>query len=160
MKHLLSLVLILFSFQLLAQKVRVNENFVISIDNDIALSITNVRFIIMDSSNKKSTIAADYIPGELAVYKTEEKIKLCTDTMAAGVTLAFDDITVKKKETVVHTYEIPLNVKWFNYSFAVLRINNLHKNKYQEDEYYYSWSFPGYSILPTRKKIKQMSKTK
>jgi len=73
-KQLLTLLLFLASIKLYGQEVRVNNSFVILINNKLVTSVSGLRLILSDTTGKNDALDGGYYPGVLYVNNIEKKI--------------------------------------------------------------------------------------
>ena len=152
---LISLLLLIASLKIYGQELRVNNSFIIVVNEKVAVtSIAKVRLLVNKAAGKTESIEMGYLPGDLYFLSPGDKGKMSSDTVS-NILLAFDSYEYNKGSQSVRNYQIPLNKEWFKYSFIVLKIHDLDKRKslnFQGETYSYAMDFPGYSSLPIKKK--------
>lgn len=150
-KFLIGLTLILASSNIHGQDIRVVKNFVIAIDDNVAVySIARPQLVIKKQGSPEEFVSIGYIPGDLYFTSEEDKNKVLSDSVD-NIILRFNNYEYKRGVQTTQTYQIELNKKWLDYSFIVLRLSSAHKNNPSKEGYIYSFDFPGYSIVPIRK---------
>jgi hypothetical protein len=63
-----------------SQDTRLNDGFVISINNEIVGGITAPKLVLVEAGKMRS-INIDYIPGDLFFFNPNDKIRLMSDTI-------------------------------------------------------------------------------
>ncbi len=135
-------ILLLLSIKLYGQNIRVNNSFIIVVNNKLAKTVSGLQLILSDTIEKKETIDGGYLPGELYVTTTGEKNVLYADSIRT-LTLKFDIYEQSGNREVVHNYSIVVNRKWFKSSLIILNIFDINKRK---GTYKYTFEVPGYSF--------------
>ncbi|MGN6638213.1 MAG: hypothetical protein ACTHJ8_04820 [Mucilaginibacter sp.] len=145
-KYWFIIILFLSSNKLFGQEIRVNNSFIIVINNKVTTTVDRLRLMLSDSTGKKQSIDGDYYPGVLSVNNIEDKKILDADSVSS-LTLAFDSYAYYKSKQITSNYKIKLNWHWLkHYSFIILRIVDLKNDKYK-----YSFEFPGWSTTEFKK---------
>jgi len=143
---------------LLAQERSIN--FVISIDNEIAISsLSNFKILAYESNdNFKQLITVDYVPGNLFLKEQDYKRIISNEIKSFYLIFNFDD-QCTGQGVVNYSYNIELKKGWLDYSFFVLKIYNTSKRKYKKifeplkgKDYTYEYYYPGGQMLRVTKK--------
>jgi hypothetical protein len=151
MKYLfVMLLLCVTSINLHGQEVRVNNSFIILINDELAKSPAGVHLTLTDRTGKAEVIQAGYYPGVLYVDNTETKNVLFGDSTRI-LTLSFDVYRYKGDNTFINNYKINIERRWFKESLMILKIYDLNQSR---NTYKYTFEIPGvYFSIKTRKKF-------
>ena len=148
MKIRFTLILLIASIKLYSQEIRVNNSFVIVVNNKLTTSVADLRLILSDATGKEETIDGGYLPGELYVSNIEKKNILYADSVR-NLILKFDYYEYQGHKQVIRNYSIPIDRNWFKQSVIILRIFDVNKKR---GTYKYSFEVPGFSFGVTKKK--------
>jgi hypothetical protein len=148
--------LILVSPVAQGQEFRINNAFVVVINDKPALSLSSPRLILCRKDGSKKIINADYVPGDLFCINKEDKDEISSST--DSLFFVFDYVRYDKGKQIGRVYRIQIGHGWLTYSFIVMRIHDLSKRERMREnisadtpDYYVSWDFPGYSMFPLKK---------
>lgn len=135
-------ILILVSSKLFSQEVRVNNSFIILVNDKLTTTVEGARLILSDSTGRKESINCSYYPGVLSVRNIETKEILYADTVRK-LTLAFDDYEYGRDKQFIHNYKINIERRWFKESLIIVKIYDINK---RSGTYRYTFEVPGYSF--------------
>ncbi len=141
------IILIVFYFNSFcySQDFRIGRNFVIAINNELAVNINgSVRFRIKELNGKEKIMDGGYMPGELYLSNKEDYLNFISDSLS-GITLEFDNYVYKKNKMYISNYSVNISRYWLEYDYIILYIYNRSKNN-KTNKYSFAWSFPSYSI--------------
>ena len=111
------------------QDVRKSLDFIIVINDNIAVgSIASLQIELL-SGREKEVIAASYYPGNLSLTEFDYN-KLMSDS-AKVISLKFIKYEYIGQNQVVYNYSIELKRDWLRDYFNILRIYDLDKKKYK-----------------------------
>lgn len=79
-KYCITVILLILSMKLLGQEVRVNNSFVILVNDKLVTTVAGLQLILTDSTQKQDIIKSGYYPGVLYVNSIGAKNILYTDT--------------------------------------------------------------------------------
>jgi hypothetical protein len=131
------LAIVIFA-QAYGQDVRKNLDFIIVIDDNIAVgSIVSLQIELVSETSKEA-IAASYYPGSLSLTESDYG-KIMSDSTKA-INLKFIHYEYVGQNQVTYNYDIELKREWLKDYFNILRIYDLNKKKYKAK---YSPSGPG-----------------
>lgn len=136
------LFLFIVSIKLYGQDVRVNNSFVILINDKLARTVAGLQLISSDVNGKEDSIDAGYYPGVLYVSNIQKKNLLYADSLKK-LTLKFDYYEDSKGKQVIHNYSIELNRTWFKESLIIVKIFDVDKKR---GTYKCSFEVPGHSF--------------
>lgn len=129
MKRVLFLLLLIFCFTYVyGQDERKELDFIIMIDEDIAIGSISQLQIKIVSDDKEDILEANYYPGNLSIKQPDYGRLLSAHTKAIFLKFAYSVHDDKNQE--IYHYEIELRKPWLEDYFNVLRIYNLNKKKY------------------------------
>jgi hypothetical protein len=135
-------ILFILSSKSYAQEVRVNNSFIILVNNKLTTAVAGVRLILSDTTGKEESINGGYYPGVLYVSNIETKSVLYADSVRK-LTLVFDNYEYPGNKQVINNYKIGIDRKWFKESLIILRIFDINKTR---GTYKYSFEVPGHSF--------------
>ena len=141
-KYWLTVLFFIVTIKIYGQEIRVNNSFVILVNNKLVTSVAGLKLVLSDSTEKKDAIDGGYYPGVLYVSNIEKKNLLYTDSVKK-LTLKFDYYENSRNKQITHNYSIEIDRKWFKQSLIILRIFDLDKKR---GTYKYSFEVPGYSF--------------
>ena len=141
-KYWLTVLLFVVTIKVYGQEIRVNNSFVILVNNNLVTSVGGLKLVLSDSTGKKDAIDGGYYPGVLYVSNIEKKNLLYADSVKK-LTLKFDYYENSRNKQITHNYSIEIDRKWFKQSLIILRIFDLDKKR---GTYKYSFEVPGYSF--------------
>ena len=136
------LFLFMMSIKLYGQEVRVNNSFVILINDKLARSIAGLKLITGDGTASKNSINGGYYPGVLYVSNEQTKNLLYADSLKK-ITLKFDYYEYPGGKQIVRNYSIDIDRKWFKESLIIVKISDINKKR---GTYNYTFEVPGYSF--------------
>jgi hypothetical protein len=150
--------LVLQSFPMIAQKQVKNIDFIICIDEKIAVSsISRFRIIALSKDGSKQIIDADYYPGNLSIYE-EDYDKLLEENIKS-VFIAFDFWDFSEADQHIVNFEIEIKRGWMENNYCILYVYNTNKKKYRKmfcteegKNYALEIEYPGGSVKKIRKK--------
>ncbi len=140
--------LFIISIKLYGQEIRVNNSFVILINDRLARSIAGLKLIAMDRKGDKNSINGGYYPGVLYVSNEQTKSLLYADSLKK-LTLKFDYYEYAGEKQIVHNYSIDIDRRWFKESLIIVKISDISKRR---GTYNYTFEVPGYSFGEIKKK--------
>jgi len=136
------LFLFLISTKLHGQEIRINNSFVILINDKLARNIAGLKLILVDEKGNKDSIDGGYYPGVLYVSNEQKKQLLYADSLKK-LTLKFDYYEYPGRKQVVYNYSIDIDKKWFKESLIIVKITDISKKR---GTYNYTFEVPGYSF--------------
>lgn len=158
-KYFLSVWLtLIFFIQAHGQDVKKELDFIIVIDDNIAVgSIASLKIELV-SGKGKETIAASYYPGNLSLSGGDYN-KLMSDSTKA-INLKFINYEYAGQSQATYSYDIELKREWLRDYFNILRIYDLDKKKYKAKyspigvgkNYAYELESPSHSFRLVEKK--------
>lgn len=149
MKHYwISLLFVLVvSVKSYGQMIRLNNSFIILINDKLVTNVAGVRIISTDRYGKEDSIDGGYLPGVLYVDNMQKRNLFTADSLKK-LTLKFDYYESKGKNLHYNNYSIKLNRKWFKESMIIVEISDVNKRK---GTYNYTFEVPGVSFGKTVK---------
>ena len=141
-KYWLIVILLIASIKLYGQEVRVNNSFIILVNDKLIRTVIGVNLTTTDFSGKEDSIDGGYYPGVLYVNNTQTKNLLYADSLKS-LTLKFDYYEYIGKKQVIHNYKIELDRKWFNESLIIVKVFDINK---KNGTYRYTFEVPGVSF--------------
>lgn len=155
MKKLLLILVFLLAQVTSAQDSKKASNFIITMDENIALTLANSKIILSQGNNILRTIQFTYYPGNLSMNQTDyEGIMKFEGT----ILLKFDYYEYLKDEQKVKNYEIEMGKIWLEQPYLILNIYNTNEKKYRKleplkgKEYTFELQYPAGQMLRVRKK--------
>ncbi len=139
-KYWFFILFVIYSINSFGQNFRINNSFIILVNNNLTMNVSAVRLILSDTTGKEKSISAAYLPGDLYVNDSEKKRMLDSDT-TSNLFLAFDNYDYRRKNGLVNSYRITISRKWLKESLIVLKITDIDKKR---GTYKYSFDIPGY----------------
>lgn len=139
---LTALFLFIISIKLYGQEIRVNNSFVILINDRLVRSIAGLKLITVDDKGNKNVINGGYYPGVLYVTNEQTKILLYADSLKE-LTLKFDYYEYAGEKQFVRNYSIDIDRKWFKESLIIVKISDVNKRR---GTYNCTFEVPGYSF--------------
>lgn len=115
--------------QIYGQDAKKGLDFIIVIDDNIAVGSIASLQIELVSEKGTEVIAASYYPGNLSLTENDYN-KLMSDSSKA-VKLTFINYEYTGQNQATHNYDIELKREWLRDYFNILRIYDLDKNKYK-----------------------------
>ncbi|WP_259071970.1 hypothetical protein HDF24_11360 [Mucilaginibacter sp. X4EP1] len=146
-KYWLTVLLFVVTIKVYGQEIRVNNSFVILVNNNLVTSVGGLKLVLSDSTGKKDAIDGGYYPGVLYVSNIEKKNLLYADSVKK-LTLKFDYYEYSGKKQVVHNYSIEIDRKWFKESLIIIKIFDVNK---KQGTYNYTFEVPGVSFGTIKK---------
>ena len=146
-KYWLTVLLFVVTIKVYGQEIRVNNSFVILVNNNLVTSVGGLKLVLSDSTGKKDAIDGGYYPGVLYVSNIEKKNLLYADSVKK-LTLKFDYYEYSGKKQVVHNYSIEIDRKWFKESLIIVKIFDVNK---KQGTYNYTFEVPGVSFGTIKK---------
>lgn len=150
MKHKFWFTVLFFfviSIKIYGQEIRVNNSFVILVNDKLARSVAGLKLITFDFNGKEDSINGGYYPGVLYVSNIKMKDLLYADSLKK-LTLKFDYYEYPRKKQIVHNYSIEIDRKWFKESLIIVKIFDVNKN---QGTYNYTFEVPGISFGTIKK---------
>jgi len=133
-------ILILVSSKLYSQEVRINNSFIILVNDKLITSVEGVRLVLSDSNGKEEIINGGYYPGVLYVNNIETKNILYADS-TRKLTLLFDYYKYGRANQLIHNYKVNIERRWFKESLIIVEIFDINKRR---GTYKYTFEVPGY----------------
>lgn len=132
MKKCVFWVLCLFVYQFsMAQENRKSFDFIISVDEEIATSLSRPVIIAKQSTNVLKRIDISYHAGNLSL--SSEDYNMIFSEQEITLFLQFDYYQYSSKgKQEIYNYEIEIGKNWFEQTFVILKIYNLDKKKYRK----------------------------
>ncbi len=155
MKKIFFILLVFFFVESLQGQEDIKKvNFIITVDEKLAVDNILNSNIFIKSGDKIDTISCRYLPGELIIYDYSKLVSADSNMVVLSIWY------IKRRSNKYYYYKIELNKNLFiNYSYVILRIYNLDKWKYRRiyypldgKNYTYEFELPGYSIIRIRKR--------
>jgi len=157
MKKIL-LIIYLVQISMLSYSQKININFIISIDNNVNPTISNL--IIKAIKNNTDTIVfnLDYSPGNLIMKKKDYKELLNKETEIISFELTYSEIC--KDNIEFYNYKIEsFEKKWLKGYYFILYMYNTNKRKYKKifnpiptKEFTYEYDSPNGSLRRVTKR--------
>ena len=141
-KALIFIILMIVSLKLHAQEIRVNNSFIILINDKLITTAAGVELILSDTTGKEEVIIGGYYPGVLYVNNVQTKNILYADSVRS-LTLSFDYYTYRRENEAIHNYKIKISRHWFKESLIIVRIFDINKKR---GTYKYTFDVPGHSF--------------
>jgi hypothetical protein len=123
-----------------AQEVRVNNSFIILVNNKLATAVAGLTLILSDSTGKEEIISGGYYPGVLYVKNIETKNILMADSLRR-LTLVFNNYYDHGKTYPSNNYRIAIDRRWFRESLIIVRIDDINRRR---GTYKYSFEVSGH----------------
>lgn len=155
MKKLLLILVFLLGQVASAQDSKRACNFIIAVDEDIALALANSTIILSQGNNNLRTIHFNYYPGNLSMNQTDYNEIM---QFKGTILLKFDYYEYLKGQQKVMNYEIEMAKIWFEQPYLILNIYNTNKKKYRKleslkgKEYTFQLKYSTGQMLRVRKK--------
>ncbi|MCO5936229.1 hypothetical protein NAF17_11835 [Mucilaginibacter sp. RB4R14] len=130
------------SVNLYGQEIRVNNSFVILVNDKLMRSVSGVKFVTFDANGKEDRIDGGYYPGVLYVYNTLTKNLLYADNLN-GLIMKFDYYEYSGGKQTVNNYSIELNKTWLKESLIIVKIFDVNIKR---GTYNYTFEVPGVSF--------------
>ncbi len=106
-----------------------NLDFIIVIDDNIAIGSISSLNIELDSEKSKKQVTVSYYPGNLSLSSLDYNT-LLSDSIKT-IFLNFNYYEYSNQNQEIYNYEIELKKEWLKDYFNILRIYNLKKKKYK-----------------------------
>lgn len=113
-----------------SQDVNKNIDFIIVIDEKVAVGAISLVKINSKTANEEIEITPDYYPGNLSITQTDYERLFKQDTKSIMLSFTFNDN--KGKRIKSYRYQIELKKEWMSDYFIILNIYNLDKKKYRK----------------------------
>ena len=122
-------ILIALTMETMSQESNLNWNLILTIDEElITEGIVSPSLEHRKPDNKLDILEASYIPGNLTIssfpsnISSEDTLKLVFKYEGYGV----------DNELFQYDYSIEIDKEWLNYSYVIIHIYNLSKDKYKK----------------------------
>lgn len=120
---------VLVVVQVHGQDARKSLDFIIIVDENIAVgSIVSLKFEAVSATNK-TIIAGSYYPGSLSLMENDFN-RIMSDSIKT-IRLKFTYYEYIGLNQITYNYDIELKKEWLNDYFNILRVYNLNKKKYK-----------------------------
>ncbi len=132
MKKFFFWILFLFIYQVsMAQENRKSFDFIISVDEEIAKTLSKPVIIVKQNTNVLKKIDIGYYPGNLSLNFGDYNTIFSEQETTLFLQFDYYQYSPKGKQEV-YNYEIEIGKNWFEQSFVILKIYNLDKKKYRK----------------------------
>jgi len=132
MKKWFFLILCLFVYQVsTAQENRKSFDFIISVDEKIAKTLSRPAIIVKQGTNILEKIDIQYHPGNLSLSAEDYNMIFLEQEITLFLQFDYYQYSSKGKQEI-YNYEIEIGKNWFEQSFVILKIYNTHKKKYRK----------------------------
>ena len=123
---------ILFSvtvpIKLLGQEVRLNNSFIILINDKLPSYVSSLKFISVNYNGKEDSIDGGYYPGVLYLSNEQERNILYADSLKK-LTLKFDHYEYFGKRQMLSNYSIDIDRRWLKQPYIIVKISDFNKKK-------------------------------
>ncbi|RYE12840.1 MAG: hypothetical protein EOP45_22210 [Sphingobacteriaceae bacterium] len=141
-KNWFTIFLIVVCIKSYGQEIRVNNSFIILVNDKLVRTVAGLKLITSDANGKDDSINGGYYPGVLYVSTTQMKNLIYADSLK-NLIVKFDYYEYLGKKQVIHNYEIEINRKWFKESLIIVKIFDIKK---KQGTYNYTFEVPGVSF--------------
>ncbi len=132
MKKCVFWILCLFAYQIsMAQENRKSFDFIVCVDEEIATSLTKPVIIAKQGTNVLKRIDISYHAGNLSWSSEDYNMLFSEQEITLFLQFDYYQYSSKGKQEI-YNYEIEIGKNWFEMTFAILKIYNLDKKKYEK----------------------------
>lgn len=115
----------------IAQENRKNFDFIIVIDEEIAISLSKPLIVVKQGADILKRIDIDYSPGNLSLSSDDYDMIFSEQEITLFLQYDYYQYSSKGKQEI-YNYEIEIGKNWFDQMFVILKIYNLDKKKYRK----------------------------
>lgn len=151
------LLIVLCTSEVYAQGQKKALDFIIVIDENIAIGSISRLNIKAINANKENILEANYYPGNLSLELSDYNKLLSEDVKTIYLDFNYNEY-IDGEQHVYH-YQIELKKDWLRDYFNILRVYNLNKKKYgriffnkEGKEYVYELDSPSHTFHLIRRK--------